>query len=306
MKRSKHLYYLSSLLHRIAPRFIYRSLLKYKLSQLKYTDNEYILERVNYYNKLSEKFSLNKNSVKLKNLKKTNGTVYYFDIYKVLSYFDDNLKFAYLAGDITEIPSQPTVLKSRPIEGDNQNSILLKLNHIRHFNFVNDKKSFADKQDRVVWRGSAYQEHRKVIIRQYYDHPICNIGHTNDVSDLPPAKLFMSHEEQLDYKFIICPEGNDVATNLKWTMSSNSLCMMAKPKYETWFMEGKLEAGKHYVQLKDDYSDLIEKAQYYSCHPNEALEIIANAHQWVEQFKNRQREQLIELMVADKYLSLAN
>ena len=44
--------------------------------------------------------------------------------------------------------------------------------------------------------------------------------------------------EQLEYKFVLCLEGNDVATNLKWVMSSNSLAVMPKPRYETWFMEG--------------------------------------------------------------------
>ena len=42
--------------------------------------------------------------------------------------------------------------------------------------------------------------------------------------------------KQLNYKFIFCIEGADTATNIKWVMSSNSLCY-AKAKYETWFME---------------------------------------------------------------------
>ena len=31
---------------------------------------------------------------------------------------------------------------------------------------------------------------------------------------------------------------------------------MPKPKFETWFMEGKLMAGVHYVKLDDDYKNL--------------------------------------------------
>ena len=43
-------------------------------------------------------------------------------------------------------------------------------------------------------------------------------------------------------------------------MSSNSLCFMPKPKYETWFMEGKLIPNHHYVLIEDDYSNLLEQA----------------------------------------------
>ncbi len=304
MKQSKFPYYIRSVLHRVLPRAFHRSQLARKLSALKEGEREYVLERVNYYNKLSTPFSLGDNSVTLKSFKKTGNTVYYFDIYKVLSYFDDSLKFAYLPGDIVDVPQQPTVLKSRPVGEGNENSVLLKLNHVRHFNFVDDSASFEDKKDKIVWRGAAYQPHRKTIIKQFHDHPMCNIGHTNPTPELPPTKDFMSFAEQLQYKFIICPEGNDVATNLKWAMSSNSLCMMSKPKYETWFMEGRLEANKHYVLLKDDYSDLIEKASYYLENPQQAQAIIAHAHEWVAQFKHPKRELLIELMVTDKYLSL--
>ncbi|MDG3400031.1 lipopolysaccharide A protein, partial [Vibrio parahaemolyticus] len=37
----------------------------------------------------------------------------------------------------------------------------------------------------------------------------------------------------------------------------------------------------------------------------EALAIIENAHQWVEQFKDKRKERLISLMVADKYFTLS-
>lgn len=70
-------------------------------------------------------------------------------------------------------------------------------------------------------------------------------------------------------------------------------------------MEGKLKAGVHFVQVKDDFSDLDEKMDYYLEHPDEAEEIIQNAHRWVEQFKDPKRERLISLLVAKKYFDLA-
>ncbi len=44
---------------------------------------------------------------------------------------------------------------------------------------------------------------------------------------------------------------------------------------------------------------------YYTKHEDEALEIIKNANQWVEQFKDSKREKLISLLVAQKYFDLS-
>ena len=82
--------------------------------------------------------------------------------------------------------------------------------------------------------------------------------HLIDIFDLKKQdvewmKSFMSIKDQLDFKFIFCLEGKCISTNLYWAMSSNSVCVMPKPKYESWFMEGKLEDGVHYIKVKDDF-----------------------------------------------------
>jgi hypothetical protein len=84
-------------------------------------------------------------------------------------------------------------------------------------------------------------------------------------------------------------------------MSSNCLAVMPLPKYETWFMEGTLIPNYHYVLIKDDYSDLEERMNYYIEHTDEALNIIQNAHNYVDQFRNKKREDLISLLVLKKY-----
>ena len=76
---------------------------------------------------------------------------------------------------------------------------------------------------------------------------------------------------------------------------------MPRPKYETWFMEGRLIPNYHYIQIKDDYSDLEERLTYYINHPDEAAAIIEHAHEWVDQFRDSGRETIISLLVLDKY-----
>jgi len=304
VRKNKFLYYFSNAITLLMPKCVYRWNRHKIIQSIDYYDQNEIYDRVNYYNKLARGFSLNENcGTKVKTFKKTKGATYFFDLRSVIRYFPCGLRFDYKNGDVTHIPDHPTFLKSRPINGCNEHSVLLKLNRIRHFNFVCDKLPYQEKKNMVVWRGVGHKDHRKRVIRAFYDHPRCDIGQTKPRQGQPWEKDFMSVAKQLQHKFVLCIEGNDVATNLKWAMSSNSLVMMSKPKFETWFMEGRLKAGVHYVELKDDYSDLIEKMDYYLEHENEALSIIHNANQWVEQFQDDNKERLISLLVADKYFS---
>ena len=118
---------------------------------------------------------------------------------------------------------------------------------------------------------------------------------------MTPKKTIREH---LDYKFIMALEGNDVASNLKWVMSSNSIAVMTRPTCETWFMEGKLIPDYHYIEIKDDLSDLEEKLTYYINHPVEAEQIVKHAHEYVAQFFDAERERLISLLVMDKYFQM--
>ena len=76
---------------------------------------------------------------------------------------------------------------------------------------------------------------------------------------------------------------------------------MPRPSCETWFMEGTLIPNYHYIEIKPDFSDLEERLQYYMAHTDEAQAIIEHAHEYIEQFKNKKREQLISLLVLEKY-----
>jgi hypothetical protein len=279
--------------------------LKRRFKRISKFDETYVRDRVNYYNKLTEPVSLGDHAVSIQSLRlKDYKTTYFLDSYKFLRFFNKNLECHLRFGDITTIPEVPSLLKSRPISGDNANSVLLKLNKIRHFHFVHDHKKYAEKKDLIVWRGNV-TDPKKIRVRffeKFFGHPMCDIGYTNNWGkNFEWAKPKMTIDEQLDFKFILCLEGVDVATNLKWAMSSNSLAVMPKPKYETWFMEGALVPGFHYVLIQDDFSDLGEKMRYYIDNPGEAKSIIQNAHQHVSQFLNKEREDLISLLVLDKY-----
>lgn len=307
-KNSKLAFYLRALLARAVPDSYFRSSRDKLLRDIPDAELEDVWQRVEYYNKLSREFDARHGQC-MRQLNSRQQSAYYCDLRALARYFPAQARFHHEFGDVIQVPEQPCLLKSRPIAGDNQHAVLLKLNQVRHYVFVNDPWAFHQKADTAVWRGKAKPgHHRSLLVQDWFRHPRCDIGQSNRVpiGDNPQKqKPRLSLAQQLRHKFVISAEGNDVATNLKWILSSNSLCLMRRPRYETWFMEGQLQAGVHYVQLRDDFADLEEKMEYYSCHPDEALAILRNARQWVMQFRNEKRERQIGLLVLQKYLQLA-
>ena len=287
-KNNKAAYYLINYIRQIIPSSYYQKKLAQKLNSKEQLSG--IQKRVDYYNKLSNTKSLKK-PAQLSDIKTVPGSkVYFFDLYQYSRYFNQKLKGLFLFGDIVEVPSQPTFVKSRPINEDNSNAVLLKWNKLRHFMFIKkEQKTFLEKKNMLVSRGKVHksQPHRIKFIEKYFKHPMCNIGRVN-TNDLNPFWKVprLSIDQQLNYKFILCLEGNDVASNLKWVMSSQSIAVMPKPKYETWFMEGLLLADVHYIVIKDDYSDLEQRLNYYIKNQDKALQIIENANAYVQQFKD--------------------
>jgi hypothetical protein len=307
-KNTKLFFYIKGAWILFTSKFVIKNEFDNIYDQLSGKDKEYIDKRVSYYNKQKLHFKKSKKAISIKEFvslekKKT----YFFDLLEYLRFFDKKNKVDYIFGDVITVPEYPSIVKSRPIEGDNSNSIFMKLNKIRHFIFVNDDLEFENKKDMAVWRGKCYVKHREEFVKRFYDKSFCDIGQTNTKGDLTVEwqKKKLSLKEQLKYKFLIAIEGNDVASNLKWAMSSNSLVLMSRPKYETWFMEGTLIENFHYVLLNDDYSDMEEKINYYLENISEAKEIIRNANEYIEQFKNKKFEDIISYMVLKKYFNLS-
>jgi len=69
----------------------------------------------------------------------------------------------------------------------------------------------------LVGRNVVGQAHRIKFLEMYINHPLCNVGKINDDDNHHNLlRERITIEDQLNYKFILCLEGNDVASNLKW------------------------------------------------------------------------------------------
>lgn len=315
-KNSKAGYYLRAGFRDIVPDACFRQRLNKELEECrKLYDEAYINDRVNYYCKLQQPTTLGPTATAIGGLTlRENGSTYYFDSRQLLQWFDPDLRWNYLFGDVRAIPPFPTIVKSRALGVDNTNSVILKLNRCRHYIFLHDRIPFEQKTDRAIYRGQVgTRENRIFFCQQFADNPRVDLANTlangsllagEDKGAFTAPRL--SLYEHLHFRYIMALEGNDVASNLKWIMSSNSLAVMPKPTCESWYMEGRLIGGKHYVEVKPDYSNLESQLDYYSSHPQQAREIARNANRYVAQFRDERRERYIGLLVMQKYFKMTN
>jgi hypothetical protein len=268
------------------------------------SEQSQLRERVAYYNQMPMS-DLPPEAKPISRISRSQS-YYFYDLRIPAKYFGRSRRVNYVFGDVTSVPPWPALVKSRPISGDNKNSILFKLDRLRHFdvNVILDTKMFRDKKPVAVWRGSLNNEKRKALVARYSAHSLCDIGHVSKEVRNAGLKKFLKIKEQLAYRYIVSVEGHDVSTNLKWIMSSRSLCFMPQPRFETWFMEGSLQSGVHYVGLRDDFEDLEDKIAYYNDNVAEAEEIVANANTHFRLFLNTQDEELCQLAVLYKYFRL--
>ena len=314
-KNSNLTYFARNYLREIIPNCLYRSQLKCWLDKLnRRSDKDYIQKRVDYYCQLAPQHTYNRDkwmeeSVELRHQKIAPKKVYYFDAKEIARYFPDRLRWILLKGDITHVPDLPVVVKSRPLGVDVANSTILKLEKVRHFLFVDDPMPWREKNNKAVFLGDiGYRKpNREVFMNRWFGHPMIDAGTTNLVEAHPEwQKPKLTISEHFDYKFIMSLEGNDVASNLKWVMSSNSIAVTPRHTVETWFMEGTLKPDYHYIEVKEDFSNLEERLSYYIAHPDEAEAIIQHAHEYVNQFRDEEREKLIQILVLKRYLEITN
>ena len=314
-KNSNLKYYIRSYLREYTPKIFSQMQLNRILRQLdQRQDKGEIMRRVNYYCKLDKGSNFNRQmwsdkAIMLQDQPVTGQKTYYFDAMEYARYFSQDLRWILDAGDKPYVAPEPAIVKNRPIVEHNENSVILNLDKNRHFLFVRDNKPWRDKNNMTIFRGDLgpRKENRDVFMNRWYGHPMVDAASTNRSEQHPEwQREKLTIGDHLDFKFIMSLEGNDVASNLKWIMSSNSIAVTPCLTQETWFMEGTLIPNYHYIEVKPDFSDLEERLTYYIEHPDEAEAIIQHAHDYVSQFRDEKREKLISVLVLKKYFDITN
>lgn len=222
----------------------------------------------------------------------------------------------------------PTLVKSRSVTPPKnislRGSIVCRLNVRRHFGTIRQLAGadipFEQKKNAIVWRGAPTgygfgnnipfrPVSRQTLVEKYAnEHSLrnhINIGLVQCSAQTQQwiiyARPRLSLQELLQYKYILSVEGHDVATNLKWILKSQSLLFMHKPYIESWIMEGFLIPNIHYIQVRDDFSDLTERMEWCNNHPSECKRIIRNANKYISMFLDENRELSLQKRVLQTY-----
>lgn len=301
------------------------------MNKIEEITNEY---RINYYTKNLNNSTIEvngdmnfaydvvflANKVYLKNNKDSNN--YFRDILRYFSNINSEKHFFCKFGDDFDNSSYPSFIKTREINKNSYNNILLNLNteiHVSMLHFINSIDiPFNEKNNKLLWRGSSTGNVRhllrETLVKQFQNHSNPNIdikftnlvqGYTNNNNEYIIADN-MSYQEQLKSKFIISIEGNDVASNLKWLLLSNSVVLMPIPKICSWYMEDHLQPFTHFIPLNDDFNDLEEKYNWCLENLDDCEKISQNATKYIQQFMNETNEKEITTKVIETYLEKIN
>jgi len=283
-------------------------------------------ELINFDKKSSFYFKNNYNLMK----KGNEETIFDLEQIHELHFFDPKkmVKISTFADSI-EWYTIPTMVKARYNEAktiQNPYAILMRFRSRVHFGGIEQVKEsdipFEDKKSKIIWRGgpsgngflngfetNIIKASREDLLTlwcnnqiSYQDIDVGLIPKWNYSSFRDYLKTELSIQEMLKYKYLLSVEGNDVATNLKWAMSSQSVVIMPKPRVESWFCESMLKPYEHYVPVKDNFSDLLEIKKWCDTHPKKCKKIIRNANGFVKKFLNEERERMIAAYVIETYM----
>jgi hypothetical protein len=201
---------------------------------------------------------------------------------------------------------------------------------------ANNIDNFDSKIDKALFRGGANPGHwTKVNINTINDHPrlkIWLLSHLfpNDldaklVGGLPSAKSHNSAEakigqlyqdlmgdqnsayvdlkEQLNYKYLISLDGYGSSWSRPETYAFSDSLLLYQTKWVQWF-QPSLQPFKHYLPLKDDLSDLLERIQWAKNHPEEVKEIIKNQNEVANKCLTAKKTEEQLLYILKKYGTL--
>lgn len=216
----------------------------------------------------------------------------------------------------------PTLVKTRPIN-DFGESILLNLNYGRHFSslFDVDKNDipYTAKKDVLIWRGATTgygfgnnipprEASREILVQQYHNslNPHLDIGLSEIIQSNKEIhetykqylKQSMGMQQMLQHKLILSVEGNDVATNMKWILHSNSVPICPPFTIQSWILENELIPWTHYIPIRADFWDMEDKVDWALAHPSLCESIAQNGREYMKPFLDVKRERgLIEMLL---------
>ena len=244
----------------------------------------------------------------------------YINVFKqLLKTYGFQNKYLYLTpGDICTKQHMYALSRSRSRD-DDKISILRSLQKDRHWKLYYNRPNdipFEQKTNKLFWRGTTtgdpYRPGNRFtcVTKWWNNHPNIDVGFSFIAQDRHDYMSFVKGNEPISTflrnKYILSLEGNDKDSGLNWKLNSNSLVFMPKPTCVTWLMEDQLIPNYHYILIKPDFSNLLERFEWCEAHPETCLGMIRNANDFMQKFKDEHIEDCIEQQVLTTYIKNVN
>ena len=176
---------------------------------------------------------------------------------------------------------------------------------------VDDGLSFLQKESKVFWRGSMagsrwLDPHRRIgpLVIQSAEEFTADARHYSRLravldsrgsavldikfagsptmtrpwlADLDVVGDHATPQQHLQHRYLLCLNGNDVASNLYWILQTNSVAFREDCTYEV-VPDYFLKPWVHYVPVAEGLGDLEEKFAFCEANPDVCLRIIDNAN----------------------------
>lgn len=155
---------------------------------------------------------------------------------------------------------------------------------------ANDRYPWDRKIDKAFWRGSGYTGKdassdiprislvelsgvNPSIIDARFTKFITRAGASKDLASKFPIAMVVSQSDHVKYKAQIYVEGNvsSVSADL-WRLLSNTVTLKESSGFVRWY-DPLLKEGEHYLSIRGDMSDLLEKMNWILKHDSEAKKI---------------------------------
>lgn len=145
---------------------------------------------------------------------------------------------------------------------------------------------WKEKIEKVFWRGRDSRRERLDLIdisRKYPD--LFNVSITNffffkDEKDkYGPGQSHVSFFNFFKYKYQLNIDGTVAAYRFPYLLAGDSLVLKQDSRYYEFFYND-LIPGEHYISVKNDLSNLIERIMWAKEHDQEALQIVKSARKF--------------------------
>jgi len=97
-----------------------------------------------------------------------------------------------------------------------------------------------------------------------------------------PVKKWLSEQEQNKYKYLICVDGHVTAFRLTRNLKSGSVVLLVGSEWDLWYFD-KLKEWEHYIPVKKDLSDLIDKINWCKKNDDKVYDITIRAKKLIDE-----------------------